>query len=116
MILAGSCIFHTKEFTLIGKWKAIESSGSDGAKMFQTGIEDGNEITFEKGNIAIDDLKNKGTYEVFENNLHLVFPKEEYYYIIHRHETDPEKIYLQPVDQYGHIVCDEGCSTLYKKI
>ncbi|WP_163409955.1 hypothetical protein [Flavobacterium ajazii] len=116
ILLTNSCSFQTKEFTVIGKWKAIESSGLDVSKMFHIDIEDGEEITFEKGNIAIDHLKNKGTYEVFEDNLHIVFPKDEYYYIIHRHETDPEKMYLQPVDEYGQIMCDEGCSTLYKKI
>ncbi|MBW1658271.1 MULTISPECIES: hypothetical protein [Flavobacterium] len=115
-ILADRCNIPPKEFTLIGKWKAIESSGLDVSKMFYIDIEDGEEITFEKGNIAIDHLKNKGTYEVFENNLHIVFPKDEYYYIISRHETDPDKMYLTPTDEYYSILCDEGCAFLYKKI
>jgi len=115
-ILADRCNFPPKEFTLIGKWKAIESSGSDANKLFEIRIENGNEITFEKGNIAIDKLNNKGTYEAFGDSLHISFPKEEYYYIVNRHKTDPEKMYLTPTDEYYSILCDEGCAFLYKKI
>jgi hypothetical protein len=60
IIFTTSCKFQKKEFTLIGKWKAIESSGSDGAKMYRTDIEDGNELVFEKGNIIVIILKIKG--------------------------------------------------------
>ncbi|KOP36879.1 hypothetical protein DBB36_11115 [Flavobacterium sp. WLB] len=116
IISTTSCKFQKKEFTLIGKWKAIESSGSDGAKMYRTDIEDGNELVFEKGNIISDNLKNKGKYEISENRLHIIFPNEEIYYIYHQDESDSEKMYLQPVSADYTILCDEGCSTTYEKI
>jgi len=111
-----NCKFQKKEFTLIGKWKATTSRRSDGVKSFHTEIEDGNELTFEKSNIIIDHLKNKGTYEISGNRLHIIFPKEESFYIYHQDESDSNKMYLEPTTAQYTMGCDEGCSTTYEKI
>ena len=116
IIFTTNCKFQKKEFTLIGKWKAIESASSNGAQIFQTKIEDGNELTFEKGNIIIDHLKNKGKYEISESRLHIIFPNEEHFYIFNQNEADPNKMSLEPATAEYSMGCDEGCSTIYEKI
>jgi len=111
-----SCIAEKKEFTIIGKWKAIEATGSNGANQFQTDIEDGNEIIFKKDNIVIDHFNNKGKYEILGDSLHLIFLKEEFFYFCHSESENSEKMSLIPLTAEYKLICDEGCSTIYKKI
>ncbi|QDW19245.1 hypothetical protein [Flavobacterium sp. KBS0721] len=115
LILTASCKSQNEDFTLIGKWKPIESTGSNGANKFTTKIEDGNEITFEKNNIVIDHLNNKGKYEFTGDSLHLVFDKEEFYYFCRTDKRNAKKMSLDPVNAEYQFICDEGCSTIYKK-
>ncbi|MBS7232756.1 hypothetical protein KHA90_17195 [Flavobacterium psychroterrae] len=116
LILNISCVFKGEEFSIIGKWKAIESISSNGATQSRTDIEDGDEIIFEKNNIVIDHLKNKGKYEIIGDSLHLIFPKEEFFYFCRTNEWSSKKMTLDPVTNEYQFICDEGCSTIYKKI
>ncbi|KFF04776.1 hypothetical protein [Flavobacterium reichenbachii] len=117
IIVTTGCKSQTEDFSLIGKWKAIESINSNGAKKFHTDIENGNEITFGIDNIVIDHHLNiKGKYEIIGDSLHLIFPKKEFFYFCRTNEWSSKKMFLDPVNDKYQLICDEGCTTIYKKI
>lgn len=107
---------------IIGKWQEIEYQGNNGAKDYVTKIENGQTITFEKnGNVVIekDNIRDKGKYEVlnhnkYNNKLHISSLKREYYYIFSHRES--KHLFLTPVTSEYQIICDEGCTFVYKKI
>ena len=116
VILITSYVYYKKEFTIIGKWKAIESIGSNGATKIHNKIENGDEITFKLDNTVIDHLQNKGKYEMLGDSLHIVFPKEEFFYFCRSNKWNSEEMSLTPLTNEYQFICDEGCSTIYKKL
>ncbi|OXA94955.1 hypothetical protein [Flavobacterium hercynium] len=116
IILITSFVYCKKEFTIIGKWKAIESIGSNGATKIHSKIENGDEIIFEEDNIVIDHRQNKGKYEMLGDSLHIVFPNEEFFYFCRSNKWNSEEISLTPLTKEYQLICDEGCSTIYKKL
>ncbi|TDE42811.1 hypothetical protein E0I26_13175 [Flavobacterium rhamnosiphilum] len=115
-ILIFGCKAQIKEFSLLGKWKQIERLGNNGAKNFSIPIENGITITFENGNIITDKFGKKGTYEINGEQLHIKFPKRDYFYLFYPDKNDSEKMYLSPVTPEYQIICDEGCADVYEKI
>lgn len=107
---------------LIGKWKEVEYRGSNGAESFIKKIKNKQTLTFEKdGSVIIekDNIKDNGKYEVhsdkYNKKLHISSPKGDSFYFVSFKEKD-KKMTLTPVTSEYEIICDEGCSNIYKKI
>lgn len=114
--------FNEDFIFLIGKWKEVKYRGSNGADSFIRKIKNGRILTFEKdGSVIIekDNIKDKGKYEVhsdkYHTKLHISSPKGDSYYFVSFKEKD-KKMALTPVTSEYEIICDEGCSDIYKKI
>lgn len=116
VILIFGCEAQKKEFTLLGKWKQTERLGNDGAKDFRVPIENGQIITFERGNIVTGIFGKKGTYKINGERLFIKLPDGEYFYLIYPDKKDSEKMLLSPVTPEYQPICDEGCADAYVKI
>ncbi|TPD71263.1 hypothetical protein [Flavobacterium microcysteis] len=114
-LVLNSCKSQTKGFTILGKWQAVEYSGSDGAKGFTHKISNGEIFIFEMKNIVKDKLGNIGTYTFQNNKLHIELAEQDRYYTLYYDEINPERIFLNPVTSDYQIICDEGCAFTYEK-
>lgn len=107
---------QTKEFTILGKWQAVESSASNGAKVITHKISNGEIFIFEMKNIVKDKIGNIGTYSFQDNKLHIDLAKQHRYYALYYKKINPERIFLNPVTSDYQIICDEGCAFVYQKL
>ncbi|WP_447636615.1 hypothetical protein [Flavobacterium microcysteis] len=114
-LVLNSCKSQKKEFTILGKWQAVEYSGSDGAKVFTNKISNGEIFIFEMKNVVKDKLGNTGTYTFQNNKLHIELAEQDKYYTLSYDEINPERIFLDPVTSDYQIICDEGCSFTFEK-
>lgn len=116
IIISNSCKSQSSEFSLIGKWQAVESSSSDGAKVFTHKITNGEIFIFELNNIVKDKLGNSGTYSFQDEKLHIELANQDRYYKLYYEKHNSERIFLNPVTSDYQIICDEGCAFIYEKV
>jgi hypothetical protein len=121
LILLG-CKSQSKEFTLIGKWQLKETiSGNGGGKKYHSNIFNGRTFEFKNNGEVINELGKKGKYQLEDENsegtyLKLIFPNSEVeYFTLYSEENDTEKIILNPINSERQLICDCGCSEIYKK-
>jgi hypothetical protein len=116
IILTNSCKSQSNEFSLIGKWQAVESSSSNGAKVFTHKITNGEIFIFDLNNVVKDKLGNIGKYSIQDERLHIELANQDRYYKLYYEKDNPEQIYLNPVTADYQIICDEGCAFVYEKV
>jgi len=116
VIITISCKSQSNEFSLIGKWQAVESSSSDGAKTFTHKVKNGEIFIFDLNNIVKDKLGNIGKYSFQDEKLHIELANQHRYYKLYYEKDNPEQIFLNPVTSDYQIICDEGCAFVYEKI
>jgi hypothetical protein len=114
--IAASCSSGQKEFTLLGKWQHVSSTGSDGANTSTNKVQNGKILIFEKGNVVKDGAGNKGTYRHHGDSLHLVLPDHEEFYLLYRDRDNFDHISLNPVSNKYGLICDEGCADNYERL
>ena len=107
-----SCLSQPKVVSIIGKWQEIEYHGNDGANDYVQNIKNGKIFIFENNNIVKDELNNKGKYELKGDSLRIVLAKDVFHY---RFYIDNNNLNLNPVTEKYEIICDEGCSYLFKR-
>lgn len=115
-VIINSCKSQSNEFTLIGKWQAVESSSSDGAKPFTHKITNGEIFMFDQNNIVKDKLGNIGKYSFQDEKLHIELANQHRYYKLYYEKENPNQIFLNPVTSDYQIICDEGCAFAYEKV
>lgn len=111
-----SCKPQSNEFSLIGKWQAVESSSSDGAKSSKHKITNGEIFMFELNNIVTDKSGNIGKYSFQDEKLHIELANQHRYYLLYYEKDNPKRIFLNPVTSDYQIICDEGCAFVYEKV
>ncbi len=103
--------------TLIGKWKLVAESSSNGsAKIFTNEIKNGEILIFQSKNRLKNENGNMGTYEIEGDKLKISIDKKERFYLLFFDENNLNKIYLNPATPKYEIICDEGCSFTYIKL
>ena len=116
IILTSYCKSQSNGFSLIGKWVCVEEHGSNGAREFISKIKDGDILVFASANTVTDKRGVKGLYNLNGDSLHIAIPNNERFYILQKFKDDFEKISLVPVTSEYKVICDEGCSFIYKKV
>jgi hypothetical protein len=116
MVITNSCKSQSNEFSLIGKWQAVESSASNGAKPFTYKITNGEIFMFDLNNIVQDKLGNIGKYSFQNENLHIELANQHRYYKLYYEKDNPKRIFLNPVTSDYQIICDEGCAFVFEKV
>ena len=110
-----SCGFAQTELSIIGRWKLTENHGNDGAHDYVIQVRDGNILIFEKDEVVRDKDGNVGNYKYDGKKLSTTFADGTRHFIVY-HDQDPTKLSLIPVDENYDYICDEGCSSLYRRI
>ncbi len=123
-ILLISCLFTCREddstlkeinHTIIGKWKLIEYSYSIGGPQIIEAVSDGEEITFSSDltfSSTADHPWNKGTYEITDRQLILIFDHAEIQSFIYSITfINKDEFVLVPKNP----ACVEGCSSRYRR-
>lgn len=116
ILITNSCKAQSNEFSLIGKWQAVESSSSEGANVFTHKITNGEIFIFDLNNIVKDKSGNSGKYSFQDERLHIELVNKDRYYKLYYEKDKPEQIYLNPVTADYQIICDEGCAFVYEKV
>ncbi|GEM_PF-2268527 len=113
---SGTLLENNSE-NIAGKWTHAESYSSNGAQEIKSGkIEDFNFEFDEKGNFK-ERLSSKslnGNYSFHNSVLHLNYKPTDspaYFQV----ELSKNKMTLQPVMENGALICDEGCSSVFKR-
>jgi hypothetical protein len=115
LFILKSYLCQTKEFSIIGKWQETEHHGSDGAKAFVNKIKNGRVLIFDNKNGVKDEKKNKGTYQLKGDSLHIFLAKDNFYYRFNYKKNNTHKLNLTPVTEKYEIICDEGCASVFER-
>lgn len=102
--------------SIIGKWKLIAESGSNGTEMYTNEIKNGEILSFEPQNMIRNEKGEKGSYELLDNKLKIQLKGLDRYYLLFYDDDKSNTIYLNPVTPKYEIICDEGCSFTYRKL
>ena len=103
--------------SFIGQWKLYQTSGSDGAKAYESKVD--YNLTYIFGNknkfSELRELeKREGKYKIIPDQiLEISKDKDTIYY---KFNLEKSRLILNQVNKEGQIICDEGCSETYKKI
>lgn len=110
-----NCGFAQTEFSLIGRWKQTEHHGNDGAHDYINKIKDGQILIFENQNVVRDQHGKLGSYNFDGKKLVVTFPEGSRYFFAF-YGKDHTQLSLTPVTEKFEIICDEGCSDLYRRL
>lgn len=116
--LITSCNSKKVEFTLIGKWQLIETnSGNGGGKNYHSNVSNGRIFEFKNNGEVLDKSGIIGNYKIdsTKSYLQVSFPNTDTEYFEYYSERN-NKMTLIPVNSEHQLMCDCGCSEIYKKL
>ena len=119
--LLASCT--TGNNSIMGSWQLTEHRGNNGAHGFTENINNGPIFTF-KENGVIEKDNTTGTYQIFQTDtagyyqdrLYINLDTEKLYYIYRFESGLTTKLNLTPVTENYQLICDEGCTDVYKRL
>ena len=119
--LLASCTTGNNSIT--GSWQLTEHRGNNGAHDFTESIKNGPIFTF-KENGVIEKDNTSGTYLISESDttgyhqdrLYIGLGTEKLYYIYQFESGLTTKLNLTPVTENYQLICDEGCTDVYKRL
>jgi hypothetical protein len=104
--------------SLIGKWNHYQSkSGNGGSGIYTTNSLKGYSLEFYKDKKFLqteNKVKFQGNFEVKKGRLYLTFLPQDST-IIYNFELTPKTLTLNPVDEDGSFICDEGCTDVFRR-
>lgn len=105
------------QISLIGKWNHYQSkSGNGGGKVYTTNALKGYSLEFykdKKFSQTENNVKFLGNFEVKNDRLYLTFLPQDSTFI-YDFELTSKTLTLNPIDENGSYICDEGCSDIFK--
>ena len=113
---------NNTEYSIIGKWKLIESYISSGGPQYLVKIENGTELEFFENSTFLSNessICSRGTFKIEFNELMLDYECNELGdfenldgFITYQITIERDSFSLIPTS----IICTEGCTYIYKKL